>query len=797
MAFISIKGNKKAQIAKKNLKRYTKYMFITEKEKEEAKKIVKSLTLHEKCCLLSGKDYWHINDLGKFHPYMISDGPSGLRQQLHEPDYFGIHESEPSICYPAPVTCASTFDRSLIYQLGESLGSDCLDQDVAMLLTPGVNHKRSPLAGRNFEYYSEDPYLSSEIASYLILGIQSKGIAPCLKHYACNNQETGRMISNSIVDERALSEIYFYPFRRIIEKTHCPAIMTAYNRLNGIYCSENKDLLELGHTFGFDGAYISDWGAVNDSLHSFQAGLNLEMPGTTGEISEMIENAIVKGQWNEEELDQRILPIVELLIQHEHILKHKPRRVAFEQRKTIARSIAESGIVLLKNEEQILPLKNNSITVIGSFAKYPRFQGTGSSKVNPIEVENLLDHLDHAYYAKGFDEQGHTNEVLLEEALRLAKKSETVLICAALPTDEESEGFDRKSLELPQGINQTIHTIAEHHKNVVVCVMCGSSITMPWINQVKGIVYTYLGGSYGQSALANVLTGQCDAQGRLAETFPKTIDQIPIFERMFDPKTSEYIESVYTGYKYYDQANIDVAYEFGYGLSYTTFSYSNFSFHDHTITCTLTNTGERKGTEIVQFYTFSSLPFSTKKLLDFKKVKLAPHKSVEIRYDIKEEDFKEYFDQWIVRQGEWMIAVGSSSRNFHHVFSFHVQGKTVEHIPLAYEGAENVPLLTREDFAQLCNVERNEKNLQRPFDQNVCLLDLMNSSWMYRMIAKQLYKLTDQIELLKTAPLRILKMNNISKQTREGMLEVFNGHYLKGFKKINQSEIKKFIQENI
>lgn len=778
------------------MKRYTKYMFITENEKEEAKKIVKSLTLHEKCLLLSGKDYWHINDLGKFHPYMISDGPSGLRQQLHEADYFGIHESEPSICYPAPVTCASTFDRSLLYQLGESLGSDCLDQDVAMLLTPGVNQKRSPLAGRNFEYYSEDPYLSSEMASYLILGLQSKGIAPCLKHYACNNQETGRMISNSIVDDRALAEIYLRPFRAAIEKTGCPAMMTAYNQLNGIYCSENKALLDFGRAIGFKGAYISDWGAVNDPLRSFQAGLSLEMPGTTNETSEMVENAITQGQWKEEELDQRILPIVELLLSHERILKNKPQRIPFEQRKTIARSIAESGIVLLKNEEHILPLKNNSITVVGSFAKHPRFQGTGSSKVNPVEIENLLDHLDHMYYAKGFDEQGHTNEVLLEEALQLAKKSETVLICAALPASEESEGFDRKSLELPQGINQTIETIAKYHENVVVCVMCGCCVTMPWIDQVKGIVYTYLGGSYGQSALANVLTGQCDAQGRLAETFPRTLDQIPAFEHAFDPKTSEYLESVYTGYKYYDQANVNVAYEFGYGLSYTTFSYSNFSLHDHTVSFTLTNTGERNGTEIVQFYAFSSLPFSTKKLLDFKKVKLDPHESVEIQYDIKEEDLKEYFDQWILRQGEWMIAVASSSRNLHHTFSLQIQGQTVDFIPHAYENAQSVPLLTREDFAKLCSIERAQQNTKRPFDQNVCLLDLMNSSWMYRMIAKQLYKMTDQVELLKTAPLRILKMNSIGRQTREGLLDVFNGHYLKGYKKINRSEIKKFLQEN-
>lgn len=770
-------------------------MFMTEKQKRAAKQLLATLSLHEKCQLLSGKDYWHLHVPQGQDAYMISDGPSGLRKQLGKADYFGIHESVKSICYPAPVTCASTFDRSLLFQLGEAMASDCIDHDVAMLLTPGINHKRSPLGGRNFEYYSEDPYVTGQLASALVQGILSRKIAPCVKHFACNNQEYARMLSDSIVDDRALAEIYLKPFRTVIEHTDPPAVMTAYNKLNGMYCTENKALMDLGRSWGFDGMYISDWGSLNDIAASFRAGLDLEMPGNEETVRDM-EEAVQSGRCSEEVIDQRALKVLELIVHHTQD-RPKYRAIPLEKRKKIAQEAAQCGIVLLKNENGILPLKNSRITLIGSFARHPRFQGTGSSKVNPVEIDCLADQLDHAYYARGFDEHGHTNEVLLKEALALAKKSETVVICAALPDEYESEGFDRTTLDLPQGIDTVIEVVTRIHSRVVVVMECGAPAAMPWQEKVSGIVYAYLGGSYGQKALANVLLGQCDAQGRLAETLVRNDEQIPWFLRQKERKTSCYLESVYTGYKYWNEADVDIAYPFGYGLSYTTFAYHDFKQEHNTISFQVTNTGNRPGVEIVQIYAKRLLPFGVQKLIEFKKLECAPQETAAVTYEIKAEDLTEYFDGWIMRKGDVLIQVGSSSRTIHHEYIIHTDG-ILPDVPKAYEKAENVPGLTQEEFLTLCQREITVHNTKRPYDHNVCMQDLMDTGLLWRLIVKKIQKENPHLpaDLLFCAPLRILKMNGISKKTRDALLDLVNGHWIKALKTIDFKEIRQFIQEN-
>ena len=769
--------------------------FITDEEKKKARALLSRLSRQEKCEMLSGLDYWRMRGIERLGlpDYWISDGPSGLRKQVKEADYFGVHESVPAICYPAPVTCASTFDPALIERVGQALASDCVEEDVAMVLAPGVNHKRFALGGRNFEYYSEDPLVSTKMGAAMIAGIQSLGVAACVKHFVCNNQETGRMVCDAIVDDKALAEIYLRPFRAIGKETDVAAMMTAYNRLNGVYCTENKALLDLGRSAGFGGAYISDWGAVNDVLKSFQAGLNLEMPGVSDETTTLLERALDEGRWTEDGLDACVLPLLELLV---HQAGQSPRAaLSRSERKQIARAAAESGIVLLKNENGALPIRTRSVTLVGAFAKHPRIQGTGSSKVNPLEVERLVDVFDHAYYAKGFDEEGKTNEAWCAQAVSLARKSEVVLVCAALPAQAESEGFDRKTLALPEGINEVIRRIAQVHERVVVALACGGPVAMPWLEQVQGVALSYLGGSYGQSALARVLQGRAEAAGRLAETWPRPGLEIPVRTGW---KASAYVESVYTGYKYYNGAQVDVLFPFGYGLSYTTFAYSEFERTGRRIGFRVRNTGKRRGSGVVQIYRNDALPFSTQKLLYFEKLDLAPNEEAFVSYLVQDEDLMEYFDGWVLRNGVHQIEVGSSSRAIHHRFLLETDGVSVSVVP-AYASAKNVGCLTRSDFARLCGREIfMAESARKPYDQNVCLNDLMEGGWMERTLARWLLKQVParQGELLQTAPLRILKMNAIDAATRQGLLDLLNGHVVRGARHVDWRALLAFLKEN-
>ncbi len=776
--------------------------IISESERKKAQQLLKQLSLSEKCSLLTGKDYWHIQGIPRLHlpDMMVSDGPSGLRKQEGKVDYLGMLPSKPTICYPCPSACASTFDPNLLEQLGIALGEECVHEEIGILLTPGINHKRSSLGGRNFEYYSEDPYVTETMAEALINGLQSTGVGCSLKHFCCNNQETARMINNSIVDDRALAQIYLRPFEKLIQRTQPATIMLAYNQLNGIYCAENKDLMDLGRQWGFQGFYMSDWGGVNDRFLSIKNGLSLEMPGMNKELCHQVEKKIQEGEWEEDELDQRILPILEILVHHKNMQAKKEQPYTIE-REALAKKIARESIVLLKNEDNLLPLSSHSsIALIGNMAKYPRYQGAGSSNVNTDTIESLCDFLPFAYYAKGYDENGHTNDVWLQEAEQLAKRAQVALVVVGLPLFYETEGYDKKDLSLPAGMRKLIERVLEANENTIVVVESGSPVLLPHLEKIKGLVFASLLGSYGGSAIAEILMGQISPSGKLNETFVRSLSQIPILEYPRSLRNTYYIESIYTGYRYYDAAKIDVAFPFGYGLSYTSFFYSNGAKNGNSITFDLTNTGKMDGKEVVQLYVSSSAPFSVPKLLRYKKISLKPQETKHIELFWEREDLEEYFDPWILREGDYTFYVGSSSRDRQLSFQEHIDGANIE-VPNAYQNATYVKELDLHDFHFLIAYEEKENIRPKRYGMNTTIQDLIDTNWIYRLLIRGIMKkmLKDDQDtyknLIEEMPLRILRMYGVSQTTMEGLFEMLNGKWIQGWKKINQNEIKKVIHD--
>lgn len=771
--------------------------FISQNEKMKALTVLNQLSLKEKCSLLEGKSYWETADLKRFGlpSIRMSDGPSGLRKQEGEADYLGKNESKRAICYPAPVTCASTFHPELLYALGKSLGEECLQEKIGLLLSPGINHKRTPLNGRNFEYYSEDPYLTSQMASQLIQGLQSTGVGCSLKHFCCNNQEKARMLNDSIVDDRALAEIYLKPFHTLIQQCSPATIMLAYNKLNGTYCCENKPLMDLGRKWGFEGAYISDWGAVNRSWESVQSGLNLEMPSPPKADKSLLYEKFKQKQGSEQALDQAVLPLLELMVKNKML---SSKTYSLTEHKALAKQIAQEGVVLLKNEKGILPLQEQSIALIGRMAKNPHYQGSGSSYVNPIEIETLCTYFPEALYAPGYDEQGNTNETLLEEARMAAQKQEIVLLVVGLLA--ESEGEDRKDLDLPEGMQKLIRAMAQVNPRTIVIVQAGSSITMPWIDQVQAVLFPYLSGSYGGEALYEILKGKVSPSGKLPESFVRSMEQLPWFLKEKNRHTTLYIESIYTGYRYYNKAKIDLLFPFGYGLSYTKFLITDFIVGEGQIQCTIENIGDYDGAETLQLYVDSTNAFSVPKLLSFQKVFLKPKQKKEgiLTWDL--EDLKEYFDGWILREGRYIFSLGTSSREIVYRWEQNLAGE--KRIVLKpYENAHNVLRLRREDFWQLYGKEWEKEPIKKPYDENVTIYDLLQNSWVLKkgihfLIEKVLNKEIGAYQnLLEDLPLRTLKLNGISFQNRKALLEGINGHWLKSLRTTNWKEWKEIIHK--
>ena len=649
-------------------------------------RLIDALTREEKIALVSRADQWLTTAIPRLEipSIMVADGPHGLRKQTAKGDHLGIGVSVPSTCFPPAATSANSWDPQLLFAMAEAIGQEALQEGVSVVLGPGVNIKRSPLCGRNFEYFSEDPWLTGQLAASWIQGIQSVGVGACIKHFAANNQERWRMLNDSLVDERALREIYLSAFEEAIKQAKPWTVMAAYNKLNGPYCCEHPELLGsiLRTEWGFQGAVISDWGAVNDPSLSIKAGLDLEMPASHGVSAEKIKEDMLTGRLTEFTLNQSVRRILKLVCQAQE--QKREFRYDSEGHHALARRIAAESAVLLKNDGAILPLKkNHKVAILGQLAQHPRYQGTGSSLINPTKVETVLEQLElgkvEFIYVRGYDlDYDEINEDLILEACLAAEDAEVAVIFAGLTVRDESEGYDRTHLELPRGHNALIHRVAEVNPNVVVVLSAGAPVAMPWIHEVKGVLHTYLGGQGGAGAVLDLLFGEVNPSGKLAETYPLQLEDCPasVFFA-YDRAQTEYRESIFVGYRHYDAAEKQVLFPFGHGLSYTQFGYGNLELSaDHlkdtdslTVRCTVQNTGSRAGAEIVQLYVgkeSSPLFRAPKELKGFRKLYLEPGETKTVEFTLNPRSFAYYnveIKDWHVEAGEYGIWVGASSRD--------------------------------------------------------------------------------------------------------------------------------------
>lgn len=655
---------------------------------EQIKELVGKMTLEEKAGLCSGGDFWHTKAVERLGipAVMVSDGPHGLRKQDQEADHLGVNDSIKAVCFPAGCGAATSFNRELIGKMGETLGRECQAENVSVILGPAVNIKRSPLCGRNFEYYSEDPYLASEIAAAHINGVQSQHVGTSIKHFLANNQETRRMSIDEHIDERALHEIYLSAFEGAVRKSKPWTVMNSYNKINGKYVGESREFLTdiLRDEWGFDGFVVSDWGAVNDRLEALKAGLDLEMPASSGVRDAQIVEAVQKGTLSEQVLDtacERILNIVFRFVEN----RDKSAVFDLNADHEVAREIAQETIVLLKNEEDILPLtKGGKVAFIGKYAQKPRFQGGGSSHINCQKVTSALDAvkesgIPNVVFAKGFeDEADVVDEALEAEAVKAAAEAEVAVVFAGLPDAFESEGFDRPHMRMPECQNHLIEEVLKVQPNTIVVLHNGSAIEMPWVNQVKGIVEAYLGGEAVGGAVVDILFGDVNPSAKLAETFPYQLEDNPSYLSGFGSGDSvTYAESIFVGYRYYEKKNMPVMFPFGFGLSYTTFDYRNLKVDKKvlsdqetvTVSVDVTNTGKMAGKEIVELYVAdreSTVIRPEKELKGFEKVMLQPGETKTVTFVLDSRAFAYYeprMKDWNVESGEFEIMIGKSSED--------------------------------------------------------------------------------------------------------------------------------------
>lgn len=662
--------------------------------KRDVKAIVKQMTLEEKAGMCSGKDFWHLKSVERLGipEVMVSDGPHGLRKQAEEADHLGINESIKAVCFPTACATACSFDRDLLFEMGQRIGDECQAENLSVILGPAVNIKRSPLCGRNFEYFSEDPYLASQMAAAHIKGVQSKNVGTSIKHFAANNQEHRRMSSSSEVDERTLREIYLSAFETAIKEGKPDTVMCSYNKINGEFASENHWLLTevLRDEWGFDGYVMSDWGAVNDRVKGLKAGLELEMPGSGGHTDQEIVNAVKNGELEESVLDTAVERILNIVFKFTD--GRQEGKFDKEDDHKLAAKVAEESMVLLKNEGILpLPKEGKKIAFIGKFAKNPRFQGGGSSHINSFKITSALDavkDITEVTYAQGYDiHEDKTDEALLAEAVQAAKEADIAVIFAGLPDLFESEGYDRTHMRMPNCQNELISKIAEVQENTVVVLHNGSPVEMPWADQVKGILEAYLCGQAAGQAEVNLLFGIANPCGKLAETIPYKLSDNPSYLNFpGDGQTVEYKEGVFVGYRYYDTKEMPVRYPFGYGLSYTTFAYSDLQVSSQEIKDTDTlkvslkvkNTGNCAGKEIVQLYVADKTGAAirpVKELKNFVKVFLNPGEEKTVEMELDKRSFAWYctaIHDWYAATGDYEILAAASSKDIRLRKTVHV-----------------------------------------------------------------------------------------------------------------------------
>lgn len=788
------------------------------------KELIEKMTLEEKASLMSGRDFWQSQDIPAHNiPNMfLSDGPHGIRKQAEAADHLGLNASIPATCFPTAATVANSFNVKLAEEIGTALGEEAVAQKVNVLLGPGINMKRNPLCGRNFEYFSEDPYLAGKIAAGYIRGIQSNGISACVKHFACNNQEERRMVIDTIVDERTLREIYLTAFEIAVKEGKTKSIMSSYNMINGTHANENTHLLKdiLRDEWGFEGVVISDWGGDNDRVTAVKAGSDLQMPATGGESDAEIVAAVKNGTLSEADLDACADRMIELTLDTEKVFSGAKRDFDVEKHHELARRVAEESIVLLKNEDNILPLADGAkVAVIGDFAKTPRYQGAGSSIVNPTKLDDTMSAIGESPlvcvgYAQGFERYGKKNQKLLLEAAEISQKADVVLFYMGLDEVTESEGVDRKNIRVPQCQIDVLEAVYQLNKNIVVILSCGSAVEMPWLSMTKGLVHGYLGGQSGAKAMINVLTGKVNPSGKLAETYPLEYKDVSSAAHFPGKEVSvEYREGLYIGYRYYVTANVPVLFPFGYGLSYTTFAYENLKVHEDKVSFTIANTGSVPGAESAQLYVAAKggrIFRPAEELKGFTKVYLEPGESKEVEIALDDKAFR-YFNvltnAWEVEGGAYEIRIGANALDIRLSQEITVSGTTdmvpynEEELPSYFSGkAGNV---SRSEFEKLLGHKAPDPKWDRskPLGYNDTIGQIVYAKgWFAKFAGKVIYALYHHYEkknnrrktnmfdmVVLHQPFRGLnKMAGgaLSMEMVDGLLVAVNGHLFRGIGKI-------------
>ena len=788
--------------------------------------LLKELTLEEKCALLSGAETFKTRGMPEhgIPQIWLSDGPHGLRKQAGESDHLGLNPSVPATCFPTASAVANSWDAALGEEIGAALGEEAAAQEVSVLLGPGLNMKRNPLCGRSFEYFSEDPYLAGKLAAGYIRGIQSKGVAACPKHFAVNSQETRRMASDSIVDERTLREIYLTGFEIAVKEGHPRSIMSSYNLVNGTYANENKHLLMeiLRGEWGFDGAVITDWGGSNDHALGVKNGSTLEMPAPGGDSVRELLAAVESGKISESDIDARLSELLPLVFDTKAALDAAPREFDAAAHHALARRAAEESLVLLKNEDALLPLAaGTKVAVIGDFAKNPRYQGAGSSMVNSTQVDVLLDKLIDSElnvigYQQGFDRHGKPDAALQKSACELATQADTVILCMGLDEIAESEGLDRSNLRLAQNQVDLLQAVKAVNPKIVVVLYSGSVVETPWLDNCQALLYAALGGQAGASAVADALTGKVNPCGKLAETWPLTYADVPsAADFATRRKTVEYREGLYIGYRYFTTAEKAVRFPFGYGMSYTTFAYSDMAADEQGVSLTVTNTGSVAGTEIVQLYIAkknSELFRPAKELKGFARVTLAPGEKQRITITLDDKAFRFWnvkANRWEIEGGEYELLVGASVEDIRLCEKISVHGTATVHpyedrdLDCYYKG--NVLHVSDADFEKLLG--HPIPNGKTKIDRNLTLGELNHArsplGWLVWLVLTILLDVSYKrgkpdlnILFQYNMPLRALaKMTNgaISMGMVDGIVMELQGFWILGLVRVIYEAIKNVV----
>ena len=778
------------------------------------KEIIKGLSLEQKAALLQGWTTWTTLELKeKGIPAMfMSDGPVGLRKQAGAGDHLGLNASVPATCFPTAATMANTWDISLGEELGRTLGAEAAANDVHVVLGPGLNIKRSPLCGRNFEYFSEDPYLSGKMAASYIKGIQEKGVAACPKHFAVNSQELRRMSMDSVVDERTMREIYLTGFEIAVKEGKAKAIMSSYNMVNGIYANENAHLLSdiLRGEWGFDGYVVTDWGGDNNHTEGVRAGGNLVMPAPGPDCAIGLVDDVKAGKIEESVLDQRVEELLRIVFMtHEDVAK-QPKSFDVEAHHAVARRCAEGSIVLLDNDG-ILPLNEGvSVAIIGDFAKTPRYQGAGSSQVNATKIDNLYDslekHLNITGYAQGFDRKNpNPIDKLISEAIEVAKKAETVLLCVGLDEILESEGMDRLHMELSESQQKLINDVCSVNKNVILVLSGGAPFVMPDRSLYRAAIHGYLGGQAGVGAMADAIIGKVNPSGKLNESWPHKLEDNPSYPYFpSKERTAEYREGLYVGYRYYDTAGESVRYPFGHGISYTDFDYSDIKADKSSVSFTISNVGKIDGAEVAQIYIScknGNVYRPKKELKGFTKVFLKSGESKTVTIELDDKAFRYYNAEkncWEIEDADYEIIVGSSVSDIRLSATVHIDGvKCEKNAPDCYYSAD-IENVSDSDFEKLLSRPITDGKWSGLLTENDAICQLYYAkSGLARLVYKILTNLKNKAEAKGKPDLNILFIYNmplraigkmaggmVSRKMVDDILFIVNGHFFRGLGRV-------------